>query len=152
MVACREGEGLMAVMYLDIDRFKPINDTYGHAVGDALLKAFSARLSNTVRASDTVARLGGDEFTIIMDHISKTEDAAVTAAKIVHAMQQPFELDGIMANVSTSIGLTYYRDEDISPAELLKRADLLLYEAKQAGRNTFRSGNPSPEMRSPNAA
>ncbi|WP_229502844.1 sensor domain-containing diguanylate cyclase [Pseudoduganella guangdongensis] len=152
MAACRESGGLMAVMYLDIDRFKPVNDTYGHAVGDALLKAFSARLSNTVRASDTVARLGGDEFTIIMDRISKPEDAATTAAKIVHAMQQTFELDGVLANVSTSIGLTYYRAEDVSPAELLKRADLLLYEAKQAGRNTFRSGAPMPELRSPNAA
>lgn len=152
MTSCRESGGLMAVMYLDIDRFKPVNDTYGHAVGDALLKAFSARLSNTVRASDTVARLGGDEFTIIMDRISKPEDAVTTATKIVHAMQQPFELDGVMANVSTSIGLTYYRAEDVSPAELLKRADLLLYEAKQAGRNTFRSGGPMPELRSPNAA
>jgi len=152
MAACREAGGLMAVMYLDIDRFKPINDTYGHAVGDALLKAFSARLSNTVRASDTVARLGGDEFTIIMDRISKPDDATHTAAKIVQTMQHPFELDGVMANVSTSIGLTFYRDEDVSPAELLKRADLLLYEAKQAGRNTYRSGAPLPEMRSPNAA
>jgi diguanylate cyclase (GGDEF)-like protein/PAS domain S-box-containing protein len=152
MVACRESGSLMAVMYLDIDRFKPVNDTYGHAVGDALLKAFSARLSNTVRASDTVARLGGDEFTIIMDRISKAEDAAVTASKIVQAMQQPFELDGVLANVSTSIGLTYYRDEDVSPAELLKRADLLLYEAKQAGRNTFRSGGPLPDLRPSNAA
>ncbi|WP_342113667.1 sensor domain-containing diguanylate cyclase [Pseudoduganella sp. OTU4001] len=152
MTVCRDSGNLMAVMYLDIDRFKPVNDTYGHAVGDALLKAFSARLSNTVRASDTVARLGGDEFTIIMDRISKPEDAAATASKIVHAMQQPFELDGVLANVSTSIGLTFYRDEDVSPAELLKRADLLLYEAKQAGRNTFRSGAPIPEMRSPNAA
>lgn len=152
MTSCRESGGLMAVMYLDIDRFKPVNDTYGHAVGDALLKAFSARLSNTVRASDTVARLGGDEFTIIMDRISKPDDAVTTATKIVHAMQQPFELDGVMANVSTSIGLTYYRAEDVSAAELLKRADLLLYEAKQAGRNTFRSGAPMPELRSPNAA
>jgi diguanylate cyclase (GGDEF)-like protein/PAS domain S-box-containing protein len=152
MAACREGGGLMAVMYLDIDRFKPVNDTYGHAVGDALLKAFSARLSNTVRASDTVARLGGDEFTIIMDRISKPEDAAVTASKIVHAMQHPFELDGVLVNVSTSIGLTYFRDEDVSPAELLKRADSLLYEAKQAGRNTFRSSGPMSELRPPNAA
>lgn len=152
MAACRENSGLMAVMYLDIDRFKPVNDTYGHAVGDALLKAFSARLSNTVRASDTVARLGGDEFTIIMDRISKPDDAAVTASKIVHAMQQPFELDGILVNVSTSIGLTYYRDEDVSPAELLKRADSLLYEAKQAGRNTFRSSGPVAALRPPNAA
>jgi diguanylate cyclase (GGDEF)-like protein/PAS domain S-box-containing protein len=152
MAACRESGSLMAVMYLDIDRFKPVNDTYGHAVGDALLKAFSARLSNTVRASDTVARLGGDEFTIIMDRISKPEDAAATASKIVHAMQQPFELDGVLANVSTSIGLTFYRDEDLSPAELLKRADLLLYEAKQAGRNTFRSGAAIAQLRPSNAA
>ncbi len=152
MVACRESGSLMAVMYLDIDRFKPVNDTYGHAVGDALLKAFSARLSNTVRASDTVARLGGDEFTIIMDRISKPEDAAATASKIVQAMQHPFELDGVLANVSTSIGLTYYRDEELSPAELLKRADLLLYEAKQAGRNTFRSGAAIAQLRPSNAA
>jgi diguanylate cyclase (GGDEF)-like protein/PAS domain S-box-containing protein len=152
MALCRENGNLMAVMYLDIDRFKPVNDTYGHAVGDALLRAFSARLSNTVRASDTVARLGGDEFTIIMERISKPEDAAVTATKIVHAMQQPFELDGVLAHVSTSIGLTFYRDEELGPAELLKRADLLLYEAKQAGRNTFRSGMPHTDMRSTNAA
>ncbi len=152
MAACRESGGLMAVMYLDIDRFKPVNDTYGHAVGDALLKAFSARLSNTVRASDTVARLGGDEFTIIMERISKPDDAAATAAKIVHAMQQTFELDGILAHVSTSIGLTFYRGEDVAPAELLKRADSLLYEAKQAGRNTYRSGGALPQVRSPNAA
>jgi diguanylate cyclase (GGDEF)-like protein len=105
-----------------------------------------------VRASDTVARLGGDEFTIIMDRISKPEDAAATASKIVHAMQQPFELDGVLANVSTSIGLTFYRDEDLSPAELLKRADLLLYEAKQAGRNTFRSGAAIAQLRPSNAA
>jgi diguanylate cyclase (GGDEF)-like protein len=152
MAACRESSGLMAVMYLDIDRFKPVNDTYGHAVGDALLKAFSARLSNTVRGSDTVARLGGDEFTIIMEHISKPDDAAITASKIVQTMQQPFELDGVMVHVSTSIGLTYYRDEELSPAELLKRADSLLYEAKQAGRSTYRSGSPQPDTRSTNAA
>lgn len=152
MTVCRESGGLMAVMYLDIDRFKPVNDTYGHAVGDALLKAFSARLSNTVRASDTVGRLGGDEFTIIMERISRPEDATATAAKIVHAMQQTFELDGILAHVSTSIGLTFYRDEDVSPAELLKRADALLYEAKQAGRSTYRSSAALSQVRSPNAA
>jgi len=139
MAYCRESASMMAVMYLDIDRFKPVNDTYGHAVGDALLKAFSARLSHTLRASDTVARLGGDEFTIIMERISKAEDAMAAAAKIVAAMQATFELEGIPVNVSTSIGLTFYRDEELSPAELLKRADVLLYEAKQAGRNTYRS-------------
>ena len=140
MTASRANGNLMAVMYMDIDRFKPVNDTFGHAVGDSLLKAFSARLTHTMRASDTIARLGGDEFTIIMERIHRIDDAAALAAKIVAAMQADFDLDGTVVSISTSIGLTYYRDEEVSPAELLNRADILLYEAKQAGRNTFRAG------------
>jgi diguanylate cyclase (GGDEF)-like protein/PAS domain S-box-containing protein len=140
MASSRENGNLMAVMYMDIDRFKPVNDTFGHAVGDSLLKAFSARLTHTMRASDTIARLGGDEFTIIMERIQRIDDAAALAAKIVAAMQADFDLDGTVVSISTSIGLTYYRDEDVNPAELLNRADILLYEAKQAGRNTFRAG------------
>jgi diguanylate cyclase (GGDEF)-like protein len=143
MAASRANANLMAVMYMDIDRFKPVNDTFGHAVGDALLKAFSARLTHTMRASDTIARLGGDEFTIIMERIHRTDDAAAAAAKIVTAMQADFDLGGTVVSISTSIGLTYYRDEEVSPAELLNRADILLYEAKQAGRNTFRAGLPA---------
>ena len=140
MAQCRDNAAMMAVMYMDIDRFKPVNDTFGHSVGDALLKSFSARLTHTMRASDTIARLGGDEFTIIMERISRVEDAAALAGKIVAAMQAPFELDGIVVSISASIGLTFYSDEELSPAELLNRADVLLYEAKQAGRNTFRAG------------
>lgn len=140
MIASRANGNLMAVMYMDIDRFKPVNDTFGHAVGDSLLKAFSARLTHTMRASDTIARLGGDEFTIIMERIHRIDDAAALAAKIVAAMQADFDLDGTVVSISTSIGLTFYRDEEVSPAELLNRADILLYEAKQAGRNTFRAG------------
>ncbi len=140
MAQCRDNAAMMAVMYMDIDRFKPVNDTFGHSVGDALLKSFSARLTHTMRASDTIARLGGDEFTIIMERISRVDDAAALAAKIVAAMQAPFELDGIVVSISASIGLTFYSDEELSPAELLNRADVLLYEAKQAGRNTFRAG------------
>ncbi|GJI94931.1 hypothetical protein RugamoR57_16490 [Duganella caerulea] len=144
MQASREHHGLMAVMYMDIDRFKPVNDTYGHSVGDALLKAFSARLTHAMRASDTIARLGGDEFTIIMERIARVDDAAALAAKIVAAMQAPFDLDGTVVSISASIGLAFYRDEDITPAELLHRADVLLYEAKQAGRNTYRAGPALP--------
>ncbi len=139
MAANRENGGLMAVMYMDIDRFKPVNDTYGHSVGDALLRIFSARLTHTMRASDTIARLGGDEFTVIMERIHRVEDAAALAAKIVGVMQAPFDLSGTVVSVSASIGLAYYQGEDISPADLLNRADKLLYEAKQAGRNTFRA-------------
>ena len=153
MAASRENASMMAVMYMDIDRFKPVNDTFGHGVGDALLKAFSARLTHTMRASDTIARLGGDEFTIIMERINRVEDATTLAGKIVTAMQAPFDLDGTVVSISASIGMAYYCDEPLSPAELLNRADVLLYEAKQAGRNTFRAGPALPEQRAtPNAA
>jgi diguanylate cyclase (GGDEF)-like protein/PAS domain S-box-containing protein len=151
MHANRANDSLMALMYMDIDRFKQVNDTYGHGVGDALLRAFSARLTHTMRASDTIARLGGDEFTIVMERIHRVDDAAALAAKIVTAMQAPFDLDGKVVSISASIGLTFYRDEDVSPAELLNRADVLLYEAKQAGRDTFRSGPAIPPCAS-NAA
>jgi diguanylate cyclase (GGDEF)-like protein/PAS domain S-box-containing protein len=144
MIGCRDNASMMAVMYMDIDRFKPVNDTYGHSVGDALLKSFSTRLTHAMRASDTIARLGGDEFTIIMERVGRAEDAAMLAGKIVSAMQAPFDLDGKVVTVSASIGLTFYSDEDMTPAELLNRADVLLYEAKQAGRNTFRAGPPQP--------
>lgn len=147
MQSCREQGTMMAVMYMDIDRFKPVNDTYGHSVGDALLKAFSGRLTHALRGTDTVARLGGDEFTIIMEAIVRHEDAQNAAAKIVAAMQAPFDLDGVQVKISTSIGVTFYRDADLSPAELLKRADVLLYEAKQAGRNTFRAGGALAALR-----
>ena len=139
MAQAAAGERLMAVMYMDIDHFKPVNDTFGHNVGDALLKAFSARLTHTLRASDTIARLGGDEFTIIMEKLARAEDASIIAAKIVTAMQAPFELDGVTVSVSASIGLAFYRDGIVSPDALLKQADVLLYQAKQAGRNTYRA-------------
>jgi diguanylate cyclase (GGDEF)-like protein/PAS domain S-box-containing protein len=151
MHASRANGSLMALMYMDIDRFKPVNDTYGHSVGDALLRAFSARLTHTMRASDTIGRLGGDEFTIVMERIHRIDDASALAAKIVTAMQAPFDLDGKVVSISASIGLTFYRDEDVSPAELLNRADVLLYEAKQAGRDTFRAGPAIPPCTS-NAA
>lgn len=139
MAAADAGKHLMAVMYMDIDHFKPVNDTYGHDVGDALLKAFSSRLTHTLRASDTIARLGGDEFTIIMEKINKPEDASVTASKIVAAMRLPFDLNGISVSISTSIGLAYYGGEGRTPEDLLKEADKLLYKAKQEGRDTFRA-------------
>ena len=134
-----ENDQLMAVMYMDIDHFKPVNDTYGHNVGDALLKAFSARLVHALRSTDTVARLGGDEFTIIMEKLARPEDAAAIAAKIVAAMQAPFKLDGIRVSVSASIGLAYFRGGEQDADALIKEADMMLYQAKQAGRNTWRA-------------
>ncbi|MYN10397.1 diguanylate cyclase [Massilia sp. FT127W] len=153
MAASRDNNTMMAVMYMDIDRFKPVNDTYGHSVGDSLLKVFSARLTHAMRASDTIARLGGDEFTIIVERLARTEDAENLAAKIVTTMQAPFELDAATVSVSTSIGLTFYQGEEVTPAELLNRADMLLYQAKQAGRNTYRAAPVLSALHAtPNAA
>ncbi|MGZ8315872.1 MAG: diguanylate cyclase domain-containing protein [Telluria sp.] len=130
---------MMALMYMDIDHFKPVNDTHGHATGDALLQAFSARLVRAMRASDTVARLGGDEFTIIMENLTRRTDAMAAAAKIVQAMQAPFDLDGVTVSVSASIGVAFYNGGLLEPEELMRQADVMLYEAKQSGRNAFRA-------------
>jgi diguanylate cyclase (GGDEF)-like protein/PAS domain S-box-containing protein len=130
---------LMALMYMDIDHFKPVNDTHGHHVGDALLKAFSTRLTQALRASDTVARLGGDEFTIVMEKLARPEDAQALAAKIVGAMQAPFELGTVTVSVSVSIGLAFFSGGTPDPDALLQQADMQLYQAKQAGRNTWRA-------------
>ncbi|KAB8042870.1 PAS domain S-box protein [Janthinobacterium aquaticum] len=139
----RQGH-LMAAMYMDIDRFKPVNDTYGHAMGDALLRAFAQRLTHTMRATDIIARLGGDEFTIILSHLHRPDDATVLAAQIVSTMQQPFDLDGTVVSISASIGLAFYCGADITPAALLQQADVLLYQAKQDGRNGYRAGAVEP--------
>jgi diguanylate cyclase (GGDEF)-like protein/PAS domain S-box-containing protein len=134
---------LMALMYMDIDHFKPVNDTHGHHIGDALLKAFSARLVHTLRASDAIARIGGDEFTIIAEKLGRREDAAQLAGKVVSAMQAPFELDGVVVKVSVSIGLAFYTDQPLDADALIKQADRLLYQAKAAGRNTYRAAGVS---------
>ena len=91
-----------------------------------------------VRSTDTVARLGGDEFTIILDKVSRPEDAAMIANKIVLSMRMPFDLDGVVVSVSSSVGVAFYQGGDITSQELIGQADAMLYRAKQAGRDTFR--------------
>ena len=134
-----------ALMYLDIDRFKDINDTHGHAIGDAFLKAFAGRLTRCVRTSDLVARVGGDEFTIILERLAHPSDAAHVAAKIMQTMQEPFDLVGVVVHATTSIGIAFHEAADDAASDpgsaaqaLIKRADALLYEAKAAGRNGYR--------------
>lgn len=139
MHASIDDGSLMALMYLDIDHFKPVNDTHGHHVGDLLLKAFSVRLAQALRASDTIARLGGDEFTIVAENLGRREDASQLAAKIVAATQAPFELDGISVSVTASIGLAFFSAGPFDPDGLIRDADRLLYQAKEHGRNTWRS-------------
>ena len=135
MERCRSTGALMALMYLDIDRFKQINDVFGHNAGDALLREFSSRLSQALRSSDTVARLGGDEFTVIMEGLPRPEVASTVAAKIVQAMRAPFVIDQQTIDVTTSIGLAFYQGGATSVDALVKQADVMLYQAKGAGRN-----------------
>jgi diguanylate cyclase (GGDEF)-like protein/PAS domain S-box-containing protein len=126
---------MMALMYLDVDRFKSINDNYGHAVGDGLLIEFSKRLSASVRATDTVARLGGDEFTIIAESLKSPDDAQLIASKIIKHVRKEMRIHDFNLNVTTSIGISFYQGEDIDADQLINNADRALYRAKQAGRN-----------------
>ncbi len=134
----REG-GLMGVMFLDLDRFKNINDVHGHHIGDLLLQAVSKRLRACTREVDTVARLGGDEFAIIQSALKSENGAVVLAEKIRKALSRPFMLESSEIHTSPSIGITLYQGEaDKTPHELLKEADVAMYQAKSGGRNTYR--------------
>lgn len=129
----------MAVMFLDLDKFKQINDTLGHDAGDELLKEVATRLIRCVRSGDTVARQGGDEFVIILSEISDPRDAEVVAQKVVDALAEPVSLLGQIRHTSTSIGISVFPvsgTDDVQ--ELMKKADIAMYEAKKAGRNCFR--------------
>lgn len=130
---------MLAVMFLDIDRFKTINDTFGHAVGDLLLKGVSDRLCTRLRGEDTISRLGGDEFTILLPEIAHADDAILVARKIVQAFEQPFLLDGKEVHTSTSVGIALYPHDGDDAQTLLHHADTALYHAKEHGRNTFHS-------------
>ena len=130
-------EKLMALMYLDLDYFKSINDGLGHHVGDELLKAVAKRITSCLRDIDTVSRLGGDEFAVILESIPHIDNATIVAEKILDTMQEPFQIDGHELNATVSIGITIYPMDDKDLGDLLKDADQAMYRAKQAGRNNF---------------
>jgi len=136
----REKEWLLSVFYVDIDRFKQVNDTYGHAVGDALIRAFATRLGENVRASDAVARLGGDEFIVVMEGIPDVKRVHTIATKLVAAMSRPFELrsEKLTLTMGASLGVAACHACSLPAPRLVARADAMLYEAKQAGRGTYR--------------
>jgi diguanylate cyclase (GGDEF)-like protein/PAS domain S-box-containing protein len=137
-----------ALLFVDLDNFKDLNDTMGHDVGDELLQKVAARLGECVREADTVARLGGDEFVVMLQNLSMvSSDAAAHAesvgSKILSTLNQPYQLGGMDHHSTPSIGITLFQDHLLSVDELLKRADLAMYQAKTAGRNTLRFFDPS---------
>jgi diguanylate cyclase (GGDEF)-like protein/PAS domain S-box-containing protein len=136
-----------ALLFIDLDNFKILNDSHGHDLGDLLLKQVAQRIVDAVRASDTVARLGGDEFVVILENLSADEAEAATqsqnvAEKILHSFTEPFHLPGLEHHTTPSIGIASFGGQRVTVEELLKHADLAMYQAKAAGRNTFRFFNP----------
>ncbi|TCT21356.1 EAL domain-containing protein [Thiobaca trueperi] len=134
----------LAVLFLDLDRFKNVNDSLGHPVGDELLEALARRLSARLREDDTLGRLGGDEFLLLLERLARPEDAADVAQMLLQLLEQPFILpSGPEIYIGASIGISLYPDDGHSVTELIKHADVALYQAKEQGRNTYRFYTPT---------
>jgi diguanylate cyclase (GGDEF)-like protein/PAS domain S-box-containing protein len=142
LARARRNRQLISLFYLDLDRFKEINDALGHAAGDALLKAFAERLNACVRETDTVARVGGDEFIILLEDVREDAAARAVADKIIDAMRREFHLEPKALRSTTSIGIAFTRG-DTTGEGLMKQADAALYEAKRAGRNKYHIARPA---------
>ncbi len=137
MARADRGQTLLAVMLLDLDRFKEINDSLGHAAGDEVLKEVARRLQFCLRATDSVGRLGGDEFTVLLEDIHHVDEVSTAARKILNTFAEPVEVDGRELHLSASIGVTVYPFDEKDADALLKNADIAMYQAKQEGRNNF---------------
>ncbi|MDP8971972.1 MAG: bifunctional diguanylate cyclase/phosphodiesterase [Actinomycetota bacterium] len=131
------GGGLLALMLLDLDRFKMINDTLGHDVGDLLLQETAGRLKESVREYDVVARLAGDEFTVILPEVVSVRDATDVATRIIDSINRPFRLDGNELMITTSVGICFHPADGHDPATLVKNADAAMYRAKASGKNRY---------------
>lgn len=130
-------EKSLAVIFLDLDHFKHINDSFGHPLGDELLKQVSDRILHTLRGTDTIARVGGDEFIIILENIDKYENVGLTTEKLITSFELPFQLSTNEISISASLGISLYPHDGKTAEELLRNADSAMYKAKEAGRNTF---------------
>ena len=137
---CRRQGGQMAVLYLDLDNFKQVNDTLGHAAGDVLLKDFALRLRSSVRATDTVARFGGDEFVVLLEDVKEIGNAVSVAEKIIAESRQALSIEGREVVATASVGIAY--GTGLDEENLVKRADAALYQAKKAGRDRYSVANP----------
>jgi diguanylate cyclase (GGDEF)-like protein/PAS domain S-box-containing protein len=127
----------LALLFVDLDRFKEVNDTLGHTAGDQLLRQVAQRISSCVRDSDTVARLGGDEFTVILTDVTEPQHIETIAAEILDELRKPFSLAAGEAHISCSIGITIYPGDGATPDDLVRNADVAMYESKNAGRSRY---------------
>ncbi|MCJ2074249.1 diguanylate cyclase, partial [Methylobacterium sp. E-016] len=142
----RNGEKC-ALLLVDLDRFKPVNDTLGHPVGDALLKKVADRLRSTVRPTDTVARIGGDEFVILQTGVREASDTQALARRLVDLIGRTYMIDGHLLTIGASVGVALAPSDGDSDETLLKNADLALYRAKLDGRGTYRFFEPEMDAR-----
>lgn len=140
-MAERDGSHL-AVLFLDLDRFKHVNDSMGHSAGDKLLNQVADRLSRALRKEDTLARMGGDEFVVVMEHVQQGRDAAILAEKLIQTLLQPIEIGDIQLYMTASIGISLYPRDATTAEGLVSDADAAMYRAKESGRNTFQFYTP----------
>ena len=149
MTLARREHTELAVMFIDLDRFKSINDTFGHAVGDGLLIQVAARLKQSVRESDLVARLGGDEFVVVMTSHLNTNGEITVAQKILENLSLPYQVGELTLHSTPSIGISRYPFDALSAEELMKHADMAMYQVKQSGRGQYRFFEPSQPATTP---
>ena len=150
LALAKRNQSKLALIFIDLDEFKPINDTLGHAMGDSLLQKAAQRMSACVRHSDTVARLGGDEFVVLLPVVEGPADAIAVAEKIRLALHDPFDLDGDVVQISASMGVAIYPEHGVDELTLTKSADLAMYWVKAHGRNgVCLAGTPDPLTETP---
>ena len=147
LAQARRGGEKLVTLFLDLDRFKVINDSLGHAAGDELLRGVAQRLQENVRAGDTVARLGGDEFIILLTRISSEEDGANVAAKFLRSIRNPFSVQERNVFITTSVGVSMYPNDGLDPEALIQNADIALYRAKEEGRDNYQLYAPAMNAR-----
>lgn len=138
LAIARRDESQLALMFIDLDKFKPINDRHGHHIGDLVLKEVAQRIQACLRESDTVARIGGDEFVVLLHTIEATQDALIVAEKIRHSLNQPIKQADQTLNISSSTGIALYPEHGVNETQLIRNADTAMYYAKAAGRDTVK--------------
>ncbi|RVU86609.1 EAL domain-containing protein [Leucothrix sargassi] len=146
MKACKRKSSSLAVAFLDLDEFKKVNDTHGHAIGDELLVIVSQRMRSALRTKDTLARIGGDEFIAVLVDVKTIDDSKAMIKRLLEAAAKPVSINGLILNVSASIGITFYPQDDIEADQLIRQADHSMYAAKQAGKNRYSVFDADQEM------